>query len=97
MLPMPPRTTIARIENETVDRNWSGLTRVSFEALKTPAKPGRRGAEREREQLRRDGVQAAAGGRQLVLADRHPGPPEPRFLEPVDEDHTRVTITAIRK
>ena len=39
MLPMPPRTTIARIENETVERNWSGLTRVSFEALKTPARP----------------------------------------------------------
>ena len=39
MLPMPPRTIIARIENETVERNWSGLTRVSFEALKTPARP----------------------------------------------------------
>ena len=39
MLPMPPSTIIARIENETVERNWSGLTRVSFEALKTPARP----------------------------------------------------------
>ena len=39
MLPMPPRTIIARTVNDTVNRNWSGLTRVSLEALKTPAKP----------------------------------------------------------
>ena len=39
MLPMPPSTTMARIVNDTVNRNWSGLTKISFEALKTPAKP----------------------------------------------------------
>ena len=30
---------MARTVNETVNRNWSGETIVSFEALKTPARP----------------------------------------------------------
>ena len=32
MLPMPPRTTIARAVNDTVNPNWSGVTVDSFEA-----------------------------------------------------------------
>ena len=39
MLPIPPRMTIARTVNDTVNTNWSGQTIVSFEALKTPARP----------------------------------------------------------
>ena len=31
MLPMPPRTTIARAVNETVKPNWSGVTLPSFD------------------------------------------------------------------
>ena len=32
MLPMPPRTTIARAVNETENPNWSGVTVDSFAA-----------------------------------------------------------------
>ena len=48
---------------------------------------GRRRPEGEREELRRDRVDAVGGRRQLVLADRVPGPPDPRILQPVHEDH----------
>ena len=30
LLPMPPSTTMARIVNETVKPNWSGLTKISL-------------------------------------------------------------------
>ena len=39
MLPIPPRMTIARTVNETVNMNWSGETMVSLDALNTPARP----------------------------------------------------------
>src|SRR5207237_500079 len=41
-----------------------------------------RGAEREGEQLGRDGIDAGAVGGRLVLADGHPGAPQPRVVQP---------------
>ena len=85
MLPMPPRTTIARAVNDTVNPNWSGVTMTSFDGEEHAGEAGGRCADRERQQLGRDGVDAHARGRQLVLADRDPRATEARILEPVEQ------------
>ena len=87
MLPMPPSTIIARIENETVEQELVRADERELRGVEHAGEPGRRRAEREREELRRDGVQAVGRGRQLVLADGHPGSADPGILEPVDQDH----------
>ena len=76
--------------------NWSGLTNDELGRREHAGKAGRRGAEGESEQLGGHGVDAVAGGRQLVLADRLPRPPEARVLESIDAGSaTTVMMTAI--
>ena len=81
--------------NDTVNRNWSGETIVSFDGVEDAGQAGRRRAERERQQLGRDGVDAVRGGRQLVLADRLPGTPDPESCNRYMKIIAIVTITTI--
>ena len=68
-------------EPELVRRHGGQLGRVEHARQ---ARGG--GADREREQLGRDRVDAHARRRELVLAEGDPRPAEARVLEPVQED-----------
>ncbi len=72
-------------EREEVGRRGAEVGR-----LERPGDTGEAGAQREREQLRPDGVDAHHLGRRLVLAEGSPGAADPRVLEVAgDEDRDR--------
>ena len=74
MLPMPPRTTMARTVNETSKRNRFGVTSLELGwRRKTPARPAVEAPRAKASSLVVDRVDAVGRRRQLVLADRHPG------------------------
>ena len=73
--PMPPSTTMARMVNDTREPEQARADEGQLAGEEHAGEPGGRRTQRERQQLGHDRVDAACRGRQLVLADGHPGPP----------------------
>ena len=78
---------MARTVNEMMNVNWSGLTTVSFEALKTPAMPAVEAPSAKARSFVMTVLIAVRRRGQLVLADGLPGPADAALHQAVAEDH----------
>ena len=96
MLPMPPRMIIASTMIEIEKSNWNGIDELQHAGPQRAGEARERGAQRERQQLGLDQVdahaEAASSSSRIAIQAR----PMREFAQPVDREDRDAPTTKIR-